>query len=185
MIQFEFDIKKATQAACHFIKKEGGRINYMKLIKLLYIADREALKKWEAPITCDRYFSLPHGPVVSEILDTINYKPKPGEDSYWHKHIVRNNYNVSAHNECEDGELSEREIELIEKVSHKFRHFNQWQIEKYCHRYLKEWQDPEGSSKPIEIEDIFRAVGKSTQVIKEIEKDIHRFNKAKQFLECH
>ena len=34
-------------------------MSYMKLIKLLYLADREALARWGRPITTDQYVSTP------------------------------------------------------------------------------------------------------------------------------
>ena len=37
---------KATQAAALLLEWAGGRMNYMKLIKLLYLALRNAEKKW-------------------------------------------------------------------------------------------------------------------------------------------
>ncbi len=36
----------------------GGTMSYMKLIKLLYIVDRQALISWGRPITYDCYMSL-------------------------------------------------------------------------------------------------------------------------------
>lgn len=40
---YRFDEMKATQAAALFLELAGGRENYTKLIKLLYLLDREAL----------------------------------------------------------------------------------------------------------------------------------------------
>jgi len=41
-----FDETKATQVASRILKMRGGRMHYLKLIKLLYIIDREALQRW-------------------------------------------------------------------------------------------------------------------------------------------
>ncbi|MGH7718763.1 MAG: hypothetical protein ACREON_07970 [Gemmatimonadaceae bacterium] len=42
---------KTTQAAARLIEREGGEINVMKLVKLLYLAERRALLEWGRPIT--------------------------------------------------------------------------------------------------------------------------------------
>jgi len=42
-MKLRFDEAKATQAATLFLKLRGGRMHYIKLIKLLYLLDREAL----------------------------------------------------------------------------------------------------------------------------------------------
>ncbi len=50
-------------------------MSYMKLIKLLYLADREALARWGRPITTDTYVAMKHGPVLSYILNLITPTP--------------------------------------------------------------------------------------------------------------
>src|SRR2546427_10682021 len=78
---------KTTQAAARLIQRAGGKMNHMKLIKLLYLAERRALIEWGRPITFDWYFSLPHGPVLSFTLNKINEPVDPTLDSYWHQYI--------------------------------------------------------------------------------------------------
>src|ERR1039457_6692110 len=71
-----FNEAKATQAATQFLRLRGGRISYIKLIKLLYLADREALIRWGRPITTDCYVSMDVGPVVSRIYDLIRMEAR-------------------------------------------------------------------------------------------------------------
>ena len=73
-MRFLFDERKAAQAAVYLIKKRSDQINYMKLNKLLYLADRKALFEAGQPITGDRMVSMPKGPVLSDILDLIPLK---------------------------------------------------------------------------------------------------------------
>ena len=49
-----FDEVKATQAAAKLLKQSGGSLSHMALIKLLYRADREAIRRWGLPITTDK-----------------------------------------------------------------------------------------------------------------------------------
>jgi hypothetical protein len=60
-IRFRFNAKKAAEAANRILKLSGGERNYMELVKLLCLADREALVRFESPITGDRVAALPHG----------------------------------------------------------------------------------------------------------------------------
>src|SRR3989304_5613958 len=78
---------KAAQAAARLLKLGGGKMNHMKLVKLLYLADRKALLKWGRPITFDWYVSMPHGPALSFTLDKINDSAPPDGSSYWHRII--------------------------------------------------------------------------------------------------
>src|SRR3954470_18953244 len=86
MIKFKFNPKKTSQAAALLVAEAGGRMSKLKLIKLLYIADREALKNWERPITGDDPFSLDYGPVLST---TLNYANSKGPHPEWSKRLDR------------------------------------------------------------------------------------------------
>jgi hypothetical protein len=71
-MQLTYREPKAAQAAALLLQRAGGTMNHMKLIKLLYLADRRALVQWGRPITFDYYVSMPHGPVLSFTLDRLN-----------------------------------------------------------------------------------------------------------------
>lgn len=69
----EFDHKKATQAMNYLTKKEGGQIDKLKLIKLVYFADRFHLRRYGRPISNDIYLAMPLGPVGSSIKDIAEF----------------------------------------------------------------------------------------------------------------
>src|SRR6266478_6548413 len=79
--------KKATQAAARFLAAAGKRMHYLKLIKLMYLMDREALLRWGMPVTDDRYFSLPKGPILGRVKNLMVEEPLPGERGFWADHI--------------------------------------------------------------------------------------------------
>lgn len=159
IMNFNFNERRSTQAAAFLIRRNGNKLNYMKLIKLLYLVDREALIKWQQPITGDKYYSLPLGPVVSKILDKISSGPNPKSPDYWSSiiQIAQNDsYSVTTIDEPEYDELSKREIRLLEGLDDKFKAYSQWDMVTYCHNNLPEWEDPNGSSDQITIEDILK-----------------------------
>src|SRR2546422_3039383 len=82
-----FNERRATEAAARFLKLRGGRMSYLKLIKMLYFLDREALLWWGRPVTTDRYVSMDNGPVVSRIYDLIREEPVPGTEQIWRLYI--------------------------------------------------------------------------------------------------
>lgn len=184
MIRFLFNEAKTTQAAALLLKANGGKMNYMKLIKLLYLADREALSKWERPITGDVYVSMDNGPVLSKVLNKISSGRNPvGVKSYWHKYISPEGYKVKLlKQEPQFDELSKREKELLLSIFEKYKEFDQWQMVKYCHENLPEWNDPQGTSIPIRVEDILREVNKTEKDISLIEEEISNLNYVRAIL---
>ena len=112
-----FNETKATQAAARLLFLRGGTMSYVKLIKLLYLADREALIRWGRPITTDCYVSLDNGPVVSRIYDLIRDEPQPNSFLIWRKFISDpESYEVHVLDDPGSGELSGAEQEVIDQV---------------------------------------------------------------------
>jgi uncharacterized phage-associated protein len=69
----EFDYKKATQAINYLAKKEGGKIDKLKLIKLVYFADRYHLRRYGRPMVNDAYLAMTYGPVGSSVKDIAEF----------------------------------------------------------------------------------------------------------------
>lgn len=160
-MNLRFREAKTTQAAARLLKLRGGHMSYMKLIKLLYLVDRESLLRWGRPVTGDRYVSMDRGPVLSQTYNLIIDEPCPGEDTTWAHHISKpQNYEVKLAKDTPGDELSEAETGLIEEIFGKFGSMNRWDLVEFVHK-LPEWQNPEGSAVPISYRDILRAGGKT------------------------
>ncbi|MGR3174045.1 MAG: Panacea domain-containing protein [Candidatus Scalindua sp.] len=185
MIEFKFNETKTTQAAALFLKKSGGKLSYMKLIKLLYLADRGALALWERSITGDTYFSMKRGPVLSNVLDIISNGDDPENSSYWYKYISQpnNNYEIKLDELPEIDTLSQRELDLIDELYEEFKDFDRWEMVKLCHEMLPEWEDVERNTrKLIEIDIILEKVDKSPDEIKAIGEEVSNLNYVKEIL---
>jgi hypothetical protein len=169
---FRFNEKKTTQVAALFIKKHGGTLNYTKLIKLLYLADRESLRQWNRPITGDDYVSMGKGPVLSKTYDLINYEPDPKFPPFWHTCIKKEAYDVSLLADPGHNELNKAESDIIEEIYLQFKD-NDWRdMIRICHDICPEWRDPGRSTLPISIRSIFRIFQRSEEEIKAIEADV-------------
>jgi uncharacterized phage-associated protein len=178
-----FNEAKATQAAARLLRNRGGQMSYMKLIKLLYIADREALARWGRPITTDTYVAMKHGPVLSYVLNLIT-EPYT-DDTFWAKHISEpEHFSVKLKAEPSDDLLSEAEDELLDEVSRKFGHLNRWTLVDMVHNF-PEWKDPQGSAFPIEYADILRAQNKKPEEIAAIENELNALSELDCYLAAH
>lgn len=157
-MRLRFNEAKAAQAAAILLRLRGGRMKYLKLIKLLYISDREALARWGKPITTDHYVSMKEGPVVSNIYNLIGSEPMPSEQSVWHKHIKTvADFDVELVGEPSNDELSQAEEDLLQEVFKAHGHKNRWIIVDETHKF-PEWKNPGTSSIPITYRDVLKAV---------------------------
>jgi len=179
MITFRFNEEKTTQVAALFIKKAGGELNYTKLIKLLYLTDREALRLWERPLSGDSYVSMPKGPVLSITFDLINYKADPKKRSYWYRFIDKRKYDVALKGNPGTNELSKREIELINEIHDTYKNVDWGKMIDICHKVCPEWQHPGDTSIPIRIEDILTNFDKTERDIEILEEEVSNLKYAK------
>ena len=186
-MKFRLDINKAIAASAYLIQKAGGRYDRFVLIKTLYHADRASLVKYGRTITGDRLVSMHKGPVLSSIYDLIKGKQvsgHPGALDRWNQFISENqNFMLQAKGAPEIGYLSVREIELLDEAFKTISEIPPYWLSEWTHLVFPEWQDPSGSSVPIDPKEILRKEKKSEQEISEIEEELTVLNRLRAILE--
>ncbi|MEO0485146.1 MAG: Panacea domain-containing protein [Pseudomonadota bacterium] len=160
-----FNARKAAQTLAYFAIRNGGNpIEKLKAVKLVYLADRSAIEAHGHPILDESRYSMPHGPVNSDTLDCLNGSFFPFQKGDWDAFVSSGNNKVGLANPVgidELDELSDCELEVLEAVWERFKGFSAWQLRNWTHdkENVPEWQDPSGSRLPIQLEDIYAAVG--------------------------
>jgi uncharacterized phage-associated protein len=158
-----YNARKAAQVAAYFAKAQGGKINVLKLVKLIYLADRLALETFESPILADKFVSMDHGPVNSITLNYVNGLSDDRDE--WAEFVSdREGHFVGlADSELKVhdlDELSGAEIKILALVWDRHGRLNQFEVRDFTHKNCPEWEDPKGSSEPIPLERIFKFLGK-------------------------
>jgi uncharacterized phage-associated protein len=159
---FHFNISKTIQASAVLLKAEPRRrISRLRLLKLLYIANRESLAERARPITGDRAVAMDHGPVLSTTYNLIK-----GEDylsAEWDKYITREGRDLVLVADPGVGDLSRFEIAKLNAVSQQLEELDDWAVAELTHLF-DEWaktQPQKGSMRPIPDSDLLAAVGLS------------------------
>ena len=168
-IRFQFNERKATAAASLLLELAGGTMEYLPLIKLLYYADRESLDTLGRPISGDRYYSLPHGPVLSRVYDLVKAVVfGTAQAGPWTEHIEgAGRYGLRLRKRPDMGALSEAEVNIITQAFRQYRDRDKWDLRDATH-LLPEWNDPSGSAREIPVEMILDVLGKSETEIEDI-----------------
>lgn len=159
--------RKVAQMAAYLIRKDGERMSHLKLMKLLYLSDREAMARHGQPMTGDSVVAMPHGPVLSMTLNLMagDVESNPGGWESWISD--KENHEVSLRNPSFNPEdldhLSQADMDVLDAIWDKFGHMGKYEIRDYTHNHCPEWQDPQGSSCPIPPQRIFAALGHSRE----------------------
>jgi uncharacterized phage-associated protein len=155
-----FNARKAAQIIAFFIMKGGsGNIDILKAIKLVYLGDRQSIADFGFPITNDSLVSMPHGPVNSRTYSHINAEYDLDACGWSDFLEGKANYQIGAKRKFvvdDFDELSEADVQALDKVWAKFGHMTKWQLRDWTHnrKNVPEWEDPRGSSQPIPLERI-------------------------------
>lgn len=128
--------RKAIQAVNYFARKpKGNSIDKLKVIKLLWIADRYHLLKYGRTISGDRYHAMPHGPVASTMYGSIN----PVSDDYTSQFLRTEKHSVRSLADCDLSMFSKSDLEVMESVWETFGKLNGGQLRMMSHEF-PEWK---------------------------------------------
>lgn len=130
----------------YYLLKNLGSTDKLKLVKLVYFADKFHLIKYGRTITNDEYWAMDHGPVGSNIKDILEYDVvltiSENERQYATKFFSKIGENEFSANKIEEIPkfkfLSETDIEALDFVIQHFGKMGTWAIRDYSHKY-PEW----------------------------------------------
>ncbi len=165
------EVVKITQSLGFLLSlDQNHRMNKLKLVKLVWAADRYHLRKYGRTVTDTDYFALPHGPVSSLTLDVIDNDEValyPEDITYIAGHIStwENDKNdIVLYNPTEDDFLSETDKEALTFAWKTFGDKEPFELaDNITHRY-PEWSKfrehfdvkNERSRKQINLDDFFK-----------------------------
>jgi uncharacterized phage-associated protein len=137
-MEFRFNLPKTLSAVGVLLSQEPNhRLNYMKLLKLLYLADRELLAETGRTITGDRVVAMERGPVLSFLCNLIRGSiPQPPE---WAACFKRDRYELEMMAEPAPRMLSRQQVAKLKNVWERFKDKDEWETVEELHK-LPEWK---------------------------------------------
>ena len=162
-MEFKFDSLKTTQAAGVLLSLEKRVMDRLRLLKLLYIADRELLAARGRTLTGDRAVAMNYGPVLCQTYDLIKGNENSPED--WDKHIRSVGKKLVLMGDPGRSELSRREVDKLNELTERFRHITTLGLSAVTHEY-SEWLKnfaPDNST-PIPWVDVLKDMGDEDKI---------------------
>lgn len=169
-MSYQLDFPKTLAAAAELLRREPGKqMSFLRLLKLLYIADRETLKENGYPMTGDVTVAMKHGPVLSGLYDII--KGHEARSAEFARYIHRTGYSLSLVKDPGIGELCKNDLKKLGELSERYRDKDDWEIVEETHEF-PEWikNNPGDSVRTIPMEDICEALGFESQRIERLKQ---------------
>lgn len=169
-----FNDEKVAQMAAYFLVKRGGCMSHLKLMKLLYLSDRESLDQTDEPITADLPVSMKNGPVLSMTYDLMKGETVSSAWQKWVADIQDNEITLCAKVAGREDfdELSDFDIEIMDKIWAEHGHKTRWDLVEFTHEFCGEWKDPGYSSTRIDPQAQFFALGRTPEQAEDLRNSL-------------
>ncbi|QOQ83843.1 SocA family protein [Comamonas thiooxydans] len=176
-----FNERKSAQAAAYLLHMAGGTLPLLKLMKLMYLAERTSLEKYGETITGDGFVSMRHGPVLSTTYEHMNGSLRSCEGGWSSLISDRAEHQLALKDPStiRDPEqdllaLSETDTECLKEIWDKFGGMDKWQLVEYTHSGgCPEWEDPGPSMRPIPPARLLSNVGYSPEAVQALTRRLH------------
>lgn len=144
----DFDFMKVTQVLNYLARKLGGKVDKLRAIKLIYLADKYHLRRYGRLITGDRYIAMKLGPVQSGVKDIADLSDFLGseERDYASLFMKKEGNDIMSIKEVDPGELSETDIEALDFVLKRFGNYTDSDLVQLTHKGY-EWKRHENELK--------------------------------------
>jgi len=159
-----------------FLKLGNGKINYLLLMKMLYVADRTMLLQSGNTISHDGWCSMKYGPVLSTTLNLMRGKAEGG---IWSKHLKTEDYDLLLIDDPGDDELSVAEDKVIASTYAEWGHLAPFEAARRTHdpKEFPEYTEIENGSIPIGIHEVLRLHGMNGDEIAHVLRDLEYHEK--------
>jgi len=171
--------KKSTQAVARLIETSGGPIDYLRIAKLVYLADRESIFARGVPIVGGHYYSMRLGPTIGEVMTFVN----TGRAPHWKETIKpRIGNKVGLRGKPQYNALSESELAILDSVVNYHSTRTTEELVEWCHVNCPEFQQVDQGRKPIEIEAILKSFKKSAKQIQKFIQGVEEITEMDKLL---
>lgn len=158
----------------------GGKSTYGAITKLLYIADRESIRERGRPITGDEMYALPHGPILSVVLDRMN-----GSHPQFRDFVEQGeNYEVTLIKAEEASELTFADLRVLDRVLKEYGKLSWDELKAATHAFpeWKKFDRGQDTYSIISIWDVAEGLGLSDEQSDELGANIREHDAISCFL---
>lgn len=161
----------------------GSRMNYMRLLKLLYVVERESIQESGRPLMGGGAVAMQRGPVLEDMYSLIRGQHEKAGD--WTEFFHTEHYDLVMHHDPGNDMLTPFLASKLGQIAERYQDCDEWAMVEETHKLL-EWQknDPGESSKPIPLSDILDAVGRTQDAERIISFDMSQATAARLSADC-
>jgi len=168
MIRFTFKPEKFVNAIAYFIQQCPG-VGRTKACKLLYFADKEHLLRYGRPITGDRYYRLPYGPIPTKGLNMLRGMSTPANAALLNRWLSLEGENIRAKRRPDLTVFSKSDLRVLEEICTNYGGYSATYLSKLSHKEAP-WKKT-NPSEPIDFALFFEGRPETEELRKIVERE--------------
>lgn len=134
IIRFDFNPRKAARAMAYLVSRVmNQKTDKAKLMKLLYLADRDHFLVEGWPITGDDQYAMIYGPVGTLSLDLLDGQFGRRESNIF-TYLQTQNWEVYLKSLPQPLELGATELGVLDATIDRYGAFPTWKLVRYTHK---------------------------------------------------
>ena len=132
--------------AIYYILKKIKKADKIKLVKLVYLADKYHLIHYGRTIKNDDYYAMEHGPVGTTVKDVLSFDEFNVAKSAWKytasiiNKIDNNVFEARPGAKSSFDMLSDSDKEALDFVIDRFGRMSSWKLREYIHNYPESYK---------------------------------------------
>lgn len=123
---------------CEKMRAVGEPVSKTHLLKLVFIIEEIAVKKYGIPVFDLRFDVWKLGPVSKDLFVELSEEPDLLAP-YINRQIVNGNVYIQAKKDFSDDEFNDKELELLEEISRRFLYCTAKELINFTHRSDSIW----------------------------------------------
>ena len=143
-----------------YLSLKEMELDQYKMVKLLYLADREHLRRFGRPITFDKYVAMPFGPVASAAFDLLKGRKALGVDPSTLPFEMCNHDKIvivdHPKRDIDRSVFSKSDLMVLDQIAEKYGDMSFDQLYKLTHEhfaYDRAWKSRKTKADEMRFED--------------------------------
>ena len=184
-----FDVDRCIEAAgVLFSTTETKMMGRMRLLKLLYLANRTSLKEIGDPIVDDDAVAMKYGPVLSHTYDLIKRNERNEKvQAVWNEHFkVVDSIQLLMVTDPGTDHLSDYDVETLIGIATLYKDTEDEDLSELTHtfdEYKWHW-DGKHLSESIPERDLLKGIGYAPEAINKMLKEAKVYAREREVLGC-
>lgn len=178
-IQFKFKADKLVETML-YLARTGMELDQYKVVKLIYLADREHFRRFRRPISFDRFVAMEYGPVASNALRVMKGENVAGIDRaalpFEIKKFDKLYFLNHPKREIKREVFSKSDLKVLDEVVAQYGNCSFKQLYNLTHghfAYDRAWQNRHSNAEPMRFEDFLDESAEKEEIVEDLEFIAH------------